>query len=1093
METRWFRVDDRGVVRVTDAAVPITRIMVMMHGPDWSCATPESPGAGVERSSEGVWRGHIPTPKNCAGALDYTLSLRPAPDGAAELRVRARFTERTDIYGAYLSVFLDADRVAGRPAALLPGGAAHRLPAGREPCRLSGSASAVVLDRPDGRRLVLATDAAAPVLVQNNRVFGRPEYEVRFFLFSRGPVVPGVTVERRLRVARVPAARAGKIVDALYPPRSLDRSRPFALVRAAGDVVIRRRDAALMEVRLALHGLHWSYADQRGAGSVNSAGGRDVRHFFGSMPVPGDEGRSLEFRETAAGGDGRLRLAYRLDFPRGARLNGYQVAFSASLPRYAGREIVLDAPDEKRTVRIGERADRPFLFEGEARAVTLAPGTPDEIVIAVEGPMSLLVQDNRKWNGDTVEFRFCFEREGNGATVPPGTRVERAFVVSTAEPLQVVLDEGAFPSRTDTRGWIPFVMPCDAAPVDVSFLNHKPAGKFGFVTVRDGRFVLAKTGREIRFWGTCLSAGANFPSHEQAEKIARRLAAFGVNIVRTHHADAVWAERNFFGKKRKDTRGFDPENLDRFDYFVACLKREGIYVYLDQLVHRRFTRADGVDAADKLPPAAKPYSNFDPKLIALQKEFSRALWTHVNPYTGLAYKDDPAVALMEFANENDLFTQPVTLEPYRARLEARFRKWAAANGVTPGPKPIDFAKRAPDILRFFVDVHRGFYREMERFLRDEVGVRVPMTGSNWSRNAALLLALSDVDYTDSHAYWNHPAKNGHFANKPMAGAAATILDRLAFQRLDGKPFFVSEWNEPWPNEWRAELPLWMAATASFQEWNGLTIYTYRHTVRLPVNSLSGTFETFNDPALFGLFPAAALAFRRGDFAPSRDILRIAIPERAAVSAPSPSPWSASAYQGATDLHEIRTLIASGKSRDGTLPYDTPSPAAGRTERRADTGEIGRDLKRRTLRLDSPRTQSVIGFLGDAGPLATRDVRFDVRTRFATVAVSSLTDRAIPVSPRLLVTAVGRAENTGFAYNMLRNRMLNSGAGPILVEPVRAVIELKTTMRRPAVIPIRADGRPGTPVPAVLKDGRLHFTIGPEARTIYYRIEERAEK
>lgn len=52
---------------------------------------------------------------------------------------------------------------------------------------------------------------------------------------------------------------------------------------------------------------------------------------------------------------------------------------------------------------------------------------------------------------------------------------------------------------------------------------------------------------------------------------------------------------------------------------------------------------------------SKYVSLFDPVLIGLQKELARNLATHVNPYTGLAYKDDPAVATWELTNENQLF------------------------------------------------------------------------------------------------------------------------------------------------------------------------------------------------------------------------------------------------------------------------------------------------------------------------------------------------------------------------------------------------------------------------------------------------------
>jgi hypothetical protein len=466
-----------------------------------------------------------------------------------------------------------------------------------------------------------------------------------------------------------------------------------------------------------------------------------------------------------------------------------------------------------------------FPFRGEVSGIRVAPENPLGFAITVDPPTDLLVQDNRGWGGDTLEFRFCFRRSESGGKVPAGEAIERAFTLRLNGPWQHVLSEGATPSRTDTAAWVPFVLPWDEAPVDVSFLNHKPAGRYGFVTARDGRFVFADSGAEARFWGTCFSAGANFPSHEESEKIAWRLARFGVNIVRTHHADAPWAERHFLATSADTTREFDAENLDRFDYLVHCLKREGIYVYLDQLVHRRFKSGDGVDAVADLPPAGKPYTNFDPRLIELQQEYSKALWTHVNPYTGLAYKDDPAIALMEFANENDLFSQPVTLEPNRSRLEVRYREWAVGQGLELPTGAVDFTRATDPLIRFFIEVQMDYYRQMESYLRRVVGVRVPITGSNWSRNAALLAALSERDFTDSHAYHNHSGQDGSFGNSPMLESAGTIMDALGFQRLAGKPFLVSEWDEPWPSEWRAELPLWMAAVAAFQGWNGLTVYT----------------------------------------------------------------------------------------------------------------------------------------------------------------------------------------------------------------------------------------------------------------------------
>ncbi len=220
------------------------------------------------------------------------------------------------------------------------------------------------------------------------------------------------------------------------------------------------------------------------------------------------------------------------------------------------------------------------------------------------------------------------------------------------------------------------------------------------------RFVF-EDGAEARFWGTNFNSGANFPPHDYAEMVARRLAKFGVNIVRTHQMDAEWATPNLFQFNRaqpKDhTRTLDPESLDRLDYLIYCLKREGIYLYLDLLTYRQFRPGDGVDAVDELPQAAKPYLYFDRRLIELQKEFNEALWTHVNPYTGLAYCDDPAIVLTELVNESDFFANPVILEPYRTRLEDRYLAWVDAQELPRPALPVDFRTPDAQLAGFLVD------------------------------------------------------------------------------------------------------------------------------------------------------------------------------------------------------------------------------------------------------------------------------------------------------------------------------------------------------------------------------------------------------
>lgn len=173
--------------------------------------------------------------------------------------------------------------------------------------------------------------------------------------------------------------------------------------------------------------------------------------------------------------------------------------------------------------------------------------------------------------------------------------------------------------------------------------------------------------------------------------------------------------------------------------------------------------------------------------------------------------------------------------------------------------------------------------------------------------------------------------------------------------------------------------------------------------------------------------------------------------------------------------------------DAAKPNDVPADI-----RMSDTRQLWRSVEQGLGRIDTPSTQGVFGFLAAAGRMATTDVEFECDTEFATIALSSLTNQPIRLSDRLLLTAVGRCENTGFKYGMLRNKRTDSGRGPILVEPIVARIALRTGMRQLSVQAIAADGSRLGDVPVRHETGRVVFSIGPPSRTIYYLITSRRD-
>jgi hypothetical protein len=662
-----------------------------------------------------------------------------------------------------------------------------------------------------------------------------------------------------------------------------------------------------------------------------------------------------------------------------------------------------------------------------------------------------------------------------------------------------------------TGTWAPFTLaPDEHVPIDLSFVfeREKPAGKHGFLKVQGERMVF-EDGVEGRFWGSCFNSGANFPSHGYSEMVARRLAKFGCNMVRTHQMDAEWATPNIFqfnrAKPKDNTRTFDAESIDRLDYLIYCLKQEGIYVFLDLLTYRQFRSGDGVDVPQELGQAGKPYDYFDPRLIELQKEFNRDLWTHTNPYTMLAYKDDPAIALTEIVNESDPFLRfPPVLEPYRSRLETSYRVWAERNGQEVEEDKVDFAQPTPQVARFLCQAMKDHYTDMIAHLRS-IGVKVPINGTNWPVCLAVTAAHEAADFCDSHTYWNFPLWESPAGTQtaPMVGATHNAFSTLTLNRRLDRPFFVSEWDHAWPDEWRAESPLAYAAIAAFQGWSGVTIHTYRYGTWRGEDRLGGGastingityrnhFDSFNDPAKFGLFYHAGLLLRRGDVQPGRKSVAVQVADDGGAWL-SKRAVDLSALAILPEAHRVGMALPGGSCEaEAVVPADRPSvdPETGAVL--SDTGELWRSWKERYGWIDTPRTKAAYGFLGEVGPITLRGLELEVKTDFATIALSSLTDDPIEQSASLLLTAVGRCDNSGAKYDADHRLQLDFGHMPVLIEVIEATLRLRTSRSHPKVIAISEHGEFVTRLPTECRDGVLTFSIGPQPRwnpsTMYYLI------
>jgi hypothetical protein len=328
-------------------------------------------------------------------------------------------------------------------------------------------------------------------------------------------------------------------------------------------------------------------------------------------------------------------------------------------------------------------------------------------------------------------------------------------------------------------------------------------------------------------------------------------------------------------------------------------------------------------------------------------------------------------------------------------------------------------------------------------------------------------------------------------------------------RLLDKPFFVSEWDDPWPNEWRAESPLQLAAVACLQGWSGTAIHTYRYDCRENVDQIAapitadalagvpyrgGVFDTFNDPAKFGLFYHAALMMRRGDVREPEGAIEIALPgllhdAKAAPLTGLINPFQITAACGAAEASKVAIRLPGEPVRGARqVPMGESIVPLNATEIRSETGELYRNLEKRYGTIDTPRTKVAYGFLGAAGEILMKGLTVKAASDFAVIAISSLSDADMANSDNLLLTAVGRADNTGAEYNADHTVQFKLGHGPIQIEVIEAVIELETQIAGLKISAVNPAGLLIGPVPETYKDGKLRFAIGGTYPSMYYLIQ-----
>jgi len=270
------------------------------------------------------------------------------------------------------------------------------------------------------------------------------------------------------------------------------------------------------------------------------------------------------------------------------------------------------------------------------------------------------------------------------------------------------------------------------------------------------------------------------------------------------------------------------------------------------------------------------------------------------------------------------------------------------------------------------------------------------------------------------------------------------LTHLAMHRVLGKPFTVSEYNHPAPNDYRAECFPMVAAFAALQDWDGVFEFDYGATpTQWEGAQISGYFTMVTDPAKLAFAPIAANLLRRGDVSPAEEELRLRVPVARVpelLVEHGNSVSSAWVKSGVPRAAAVRHRLAIELVDEGELQADAIELAQP-TDVTSDTGKIrwlspqeGKDL----FTVDTEKTKVALGRIA-GGRVDVGRMSFEVGatgTGWAAVALTSMDDLSLTQSRRMLLVVVSKVENQGMGWNEQRTTVGTKwGQGPTVTEGV----------------------------------------------------------
>ena len=420
--------------------------------------------------------------------------------------------------------------------------------------------------------------------------------------------------------------------------------------------------------------------------------------------------------------------------------------------------------------------------------------------------------------------------------------------------------------------------------------------------------------------------------------------------------------------------------------------------------------------------------------------------------------------------------------------------------------------RGSDYVSFLAGTDKSYLDTMLSAVRGAANPLTPVAGTQMGYGGLKNIEThASLDFQDNHFYIDHydfpnvpwDGRDWRIRDSSSIGAALETFLNMASSRQAGRPFTLSEYNQPWPNTYSAEIDPTLAVFGAFQDWDSIVHFAYSHDRNWDAG-VPAAFNLVGDWTKVPNIGQSAWMFRSG-------AIRAGL---APVNIPVSAEWRQrevqekwnggiapflAKYLGYAPETALAHPVRLAPDLDASLPDLAKAAPVGPS--RSDTAEFTFDKENKQFLIHAEGAAGVYGFvrkrqIAKAGPLTVEPMAS--ARGYVAILVTPLDGRPIANSERMLLSNPGYAlrsqpGTTPASPQRIINYPattdwwtvqvepnstkpsgnLNGGNRPVWLERVEARVTINSPAQTYTVYPLDGAGRRLSP----LGEGRVERVEG----------------